>query len=263
MDHGDGGRGHGDRAARPVTVVTGASRGIGAAIAIRLARAGHDLALCYRSDRDAVDQVARWVTAEGAHCLPVQADVADPEAVERLFTVAGSRLGPVTGLVNNAGLTAHLADLADTPVETVKLVLDVNLYGAVLCARQAARVMSTRRGGRGGVIVNISSAAATLGGAHDYVHYAAAKAGIDALTHGLAVELGADGIRVNAVSPGLIHTDIHAAAGDAGRADRLAAARVPMGRAGEPDEIAPAVAWLFGPEAGYVNGAVLRISGGL
>ncbi|MGA8115440.1 MAG: SDR family oxidoreductase [Actinocatenispora sp.] len=247
---------------RGVTVVTGAGRGIGAAVAVRLARQGHDLALCYRRDHEAAQHVASLVRAEGARCVTVAADVSGPDDVERLFALAAEELGVVTGLVNNAGLTAHIAPLADTPVAVIREVLDVNLLGTVLCSRRAAQVMSRRRGGRGGAIVNISSAAATLGSPHEYVHYAAAKAAVDALTVGLAKELAPDGIRVNTVSPGIIRTDIHAAAGDPDRADRVAS-RVPLGRAGEVDEVAPAVGWLLGPEASYVSGAVLRVAGGL
>jgi glucose 1-dehydrogenase len=179
-----------------------------------------------------------------------------------LFAVTADELGVVTGLVNNAGLTAHVGDLADTPVDVVRRVIDVNFLGVVLCARRAAQIMSSRRGGGGGAIVNVSSAAATLGSAHEYVHYAAAKAAVDALTVGLAKELAGDGIRVNAVAPGTVRTGIHAAAGDPGRADRVAT-RVPLGRAGEPDEIAPAIAWLLSPESSYVTGAILRVAGGL
>jgi NAD(P)-dependent dehydrogenase (short-subunit alcohol dehydrogenase family) len=245
---------------RPVTIVTGGSRGIGAATVLALAGAGHDLVFAYRSDAEAAADVRARAVDAGAQCLSVQADVTSETEVEGLFEAA-SAIGPVTGLVNNAGLTAHVGDLADTPVEAIRRVLDVNLLGTVLCARQAARVMSIRRGGRGGAIVNVSSAAATLGSAHEYVHYAAAKAGVDALTVGLAKELADDGIRVNAVSPGIVNTEIHAAAGDPGRPQRVAS-RIPLGRLGEPEEIATAIAWLLGPEAGYATGAVLRIAGG-
>jgi NAD(P)-dependent dehydrogenase (short-subunit alcohol dehydrogenase family) len=181
--------------------------------------------------------------------------------VDRLF-VAAAELGPVTGLVGNAGLTAHIGDLADTPVEAIRRVIDVNLLGAVLCARKAAQVMSTRRGGAGGSIVQLSSAAATLGSPHEYVHYAAAKAGVEALTVGLAKELAQDGIRVNAVSPGIVDTQIHADAGEPDRA-RTAAERIPLGRAAQPEEITPAILWLLSPGAGYTTGAVIRVTGGL
>jgi NAD(P)-dependent dehydrogenase (short-subunit alcohol dehydrogenase family) len=247
---------------RPITVITGGSRGIGAATAIRLARAGHHLAVAYRDDGAAAERLAAAVTAEGVRCVTVRTDVAREEDVDQLFTTATQRLGTVTGLVNNAGLTAHIGDLIDTPVEIIRRVIEVNLVGVVLCARRAAQLMSVRRAGGGGAIVNVSSVAATLGSAHEYVHYAAAKAAVDALTVGLAKELAGDKIRVNAVAPGIVRTRIHADAGDPGRADRLAS-RIPVGRAGDPDEIAAAIAWLLSPEASYVTGAVLRAGGGL
>jgi len=246
---------------RPVTVVTGGGRGIGAATAVRLARDGHDLVLNYLSDADSAEQVADQARAAGARAVTVAGDVAEPEVVDRLFDAAGG-LGTVTGLVNNAGLTAHLGDLADTPVDVLRRVVEVNLLGAIWCARRAAQLMSTSRGGTGGAIVNVSSAAATLGSAHDYVHYAAAKAGIDALTVGLARELADQQVRVNAVAPGIVDTDIHAAAGDPDRLTRILP-RIPIGRAGHVDEIAPAIVWLLGPDASYVTGAVLRVAGGL
>jgi NAD(P)-dependent dehydrogenase (short-subunit alcohol dehydrogenase family) len=247
--------------ARPLTLVTGGSRGIGAATAVHLAGLGHDVVVAYRSGRAEAEEVVAAAVACGARAIAVPGDVSDPDDVDALFAAA-AELGPVTGLVANAGLTAHLGDLADTPVEVIREVLDVNLLGVVLCARKAAQVMSRRRGGAGGAIVAVSSSAATLGSPHEYVHYAAAKAGVDALVVGLAKELATDGVRVNAVAPGLVRTGIHAGAGDAGRLER-ATARVPMGRPGEPDEIAPAIAWLLGPEAGYCTGAVLRVAGGL
>jgi glucose 1-dehydrogenase len=246
---------------RPVTVVTGGGRGIGAATVLHLARSGHDVVVNYRRDRDAAERVVAAAHATGARALVVQGDVTSENDVERLFAEAEAALGPVTGLVNNAGATLHIADLADTPVAVVRAVVDVNLLGVILCARRAAQTMSTGRGGGGGAIVNISSAAATLGSAHEYVHYAAAKAGVDALTIGLAKELASDGVRVNAVAPGIVRTDIHAGAGDPDRVDRVAP-RIPLGRAGEAHEIAAAVAWLLGPEATYVTGAILRVSGG-
>jgi glucose 1-dehydrogenase len=245
----------------PLTIVTGGGRGIGAATVLHLARAGHDLVVNYRRDAAAAEAIAAAASAEGVRAVAVAADVVDPSAVDSLFAAA-AELGQVTGLVNSAGLTAHVGDLADTPVETVRAVLDVNLLGSILCARKAAQVMSTERGGAGGAIVNISSAAATLGSPHEYVHYAAAKAGIDALTMGLSKELAGEGVRVNAVAPGIVFTDIHA---DAGQPDRpaRAGARIPLGRAGQPEEIAPAIAFLLGPDSAYTTGTVLRVAGGL
>ncbi|MGB6453706.1 MAG: SDR family oxidoreductase [Streptosporangiaceae bacterium] len=247
---------------RPVTIITGGTRGIGAATAIRLAEAGHDLTLAYRQDGSAAEQTAARAHAAGARCVLAKIDVTDERDVERLFAIAVDQLGKVTGLVNNAGATVHIGDLADTPVGLIRRVIDVNLVGVILCARQASTIMSVRRGGYGGAIVNVSSAAATLGSAHEYVHYAAAKAAVEALTVGLAKELASEQIRVNAVAPGTIRTSIHAAAGDPGRPDRVAR-NIPLGRAGEPEEVAPAIAWLLGPEAAYVTGAVLRVAGGL
>jgi NAD(P)-dependent dehydrogenase (short-subunit alcohol dehydrogenase family) len=247
---------------RPVTIITGGTRGIGAATAIRLAEAGHDLTLAYRQDGAAAEQTAARAHAAGARCVLAKVDVTDERDVERLFAIAVDQLGRVTGLVNNAGATVHIGDLADTPVRLIRRVIDVNLVGVILCARQATTIMSVRRGGYGGAIVNVSSAAATLGSAHEYVHYAAAKAAVEALTVGLAKELASEQIRVNAVAPGTIRTSIHAAAGDPDRADRVAR-NIPLGRAGEPEEVAPAIAWLLGPEAAYVTGAVLRVAGGL
>ena len=245
----------------PVTIVTGGSRGIGAATAEHLAAAGHDIVVNYRNDHDAALRVVAAVESYGRRAVAIHADVCRDDEVDHLFGRAEQELGPVTGLVNNAGLTAHIADLAETPVEIIRTVVAVNLLGAILCARRAVLAMSTSRGGPGGAIVNISSGAATLGSAHEYVHYAAAKAGVDALTIGLAKEVGAEGIRVNAVAPGTIRTGIHAAAGDPGRADRVADV-VPLGRAGEPAEIAAAVGWLLSDEASYVTGTILRVAGG-
>jgi NAD(P)-dependent dehydrogenase (short-subunit alcohol dehydrogenase family) len=245
----------------PLTIITGGGRGIGAATALHLARAGHDVVVNYRDQRDAAEEVVAAVEASGARGLAVRADVVDPSDVDGLFAAA-AELGPITGLVTSAGLTAHLGDLADTPVDVIRTVLDVNLLGTVLCARAAAKVMSTRRGGSGGAIVTISSAAATLGSPHEYVHYAAAKAGVETLTLGLGKELAGEGIRVNCVSPGIVRTTIHADAGAPDR-PRQAAGRIPLGRAGEPDEIAPAIAFLLGPDSAYVAGAVLRVGGGL
>lgn len=239
-----------------VTVVTGASRGIGAATARQLATAGHDIVVGYRRDATAAQDVVRDVRAAGRQATAVAVDTADPDQVVRLFDAA-AELGELTGLVNNAGVTSPLGPLAALAVDDLRRVVDVNLIGYILCAQQAARRMHT-----GGAIVNVSSAAATLGSPGEYVHYAATKAATDALTIGLAKELAPAGIRVNAVSPGIIRTDIHASAGAPDRAD-TAAGRIPLGRAGVPDEVAAAIVWLLGPHASYTSGAVLRIAGGM
>ncbi|TQK50934.1 glucose 1-dehydrogenase [Streptomyces sp. SLBN-118] len=243
---------------RPVTIVTGGSRGIGAATCVRLAADGHDLALAYVSNSAAADEVATAVRAAGARCVTVKADTSDEADVERVFDTAARELGPVTGLVNNAGVTGPLGRLTDTRTSDLRRVVEVNLLGYLLCCRRAARDMAALGSG---AIVNISSAAATLGSPGEYVHYAATKAATDALTVGLAKELGADGIRVNAVAPGVIYTDMHATMGDPDRPAK-AAATIPLGRPGEPEEIAAAVAWLMSPEASYTTGTVVRVSGG-
>ncbi|MGW2962182.1 SDR family oxidoreductase [Streptomyces sp. NPDC001220] len=244
--------------ARPVTVVTGGSRGIGAATCLRLAADGHDLVIGYVRDAGAAETVAEGVRKGGARCAVVAVDTAVEADVERLFDTAEREVGAVTGLVNNAAVTGPLGRLADTESADLRRVVEVNLLGALLCSRRAARLMAARGNG---AIVNVSSAAATLGSPGEYVHYAATKAAVDALTVGLAKELGPDGVRVNAVAPGAVDTDMHAAMGDPGRARRIGAA-VPLGRAGRPEEIAAAIAWLLSPEASYTTGAVLRVSGG-
>lgn len=238
-----------------LTVITGGGRGIGAATALRLAADGHDLVLGFAHDRDAAEVVASQARDRGVACRVVRADVSDPADVDELFD-STTELGQVTGLVNNAGATLHLGDLAGTPVEVIAKVVAVNLTGAILVARRAVRDMV-----EGGAIVNVSSAAATLGSAHEYVHYAAAKAGVDTLTLGLAQEVAPRGIRVNGVAPGIVRTEIHAAAGDADRLERVGPA-VPQGRVGEPEEIADAIAWLLGDSCAYVTGATLRVAGG-
>ncbi|MET9610961.1 SDR family oxidoreductase [Streptomyces sp. NPDC006512] len=243
---------------RPVTVVTGGSRGIGAATCVRLAGEGHDLVLGYARDGAAAESTAERARAAGARCVTVRGDTSEECAVERLFDIAGAEFGVVTGLVNNAGVTGPLGRLADARAEDLRRVVEVNLLGYLLCCRRAARDMAE---GGGGAIVNVSSAAATLGSPGDYVHYAATKAGVDTLTVGLSKELGPDRIRVNGVSPGIIETDMHAAMGDPDRPAR-AAAGIPLGRAGRPDEVAGAIAWLLSEDASYTTGAILRVSGG-
>ncbi|MBI1350068.1 MAG: SDR family oxidoreductase [Actinomycetales bacterium] len=245
-----------------VTIVTGGGRGIGAAVVAELAADGHDVVVNYREDAVAAEGMAETARALGVRALCVRADVTRPDEVSGLFDRAAAELGAVTGLVNSAGATLHLADLADTPVDIMRAVVDANLLSALLCSREAVRRMSTRRGGAGGAIVSVSSVAATSGSPHEYVHYAAAKAGVDAMTVGLAKEVAAEGVRVNAVSPGPVETRIHADAGEPGRPARLAAS-IPMGRAGVPGDVAPAIRWLLSDEARYVTGANVKITGGL
>ncbi|KNE80960.1 MULTISPECIES: SDR family oxidoreductase [Streptomyces] len=245
-----------------VTVVTGGGRGIGAAVAVRLARAGHAIGIGYEKARETAEETAAAVRAEGAACVTVRVDTSAEDQVDALFDTVAAGLGPVTGLVNNAAVTGPLGRFAETDPEVMRRVLDVNVMGALLCARRAVRDMSTRYGGAGGAIVNISSCAATTGSPGEYVHYAATKAAVDAMTNGLAKEVAAEGIRVNSVQPGMILTGMHAAMGDPERPWRNPD-RVPMRRPGEPEEIAGAVAWLLSPEASYTTGAVLRVSGGL
>lgn len=249
-----------DDAPRPLTLVTGGTRGIGAAVAVRLARAGHDLVLGHARDDDAAEATRAEVVALGARCAVVRADLTAPGGVDELFAAAAAT-GLLTGVVNNAGATLHLGPLADTPVDVVERTIALNLTAPLLVARAAVRVMATSRGGAGGVIVNVSSGAATLGSPGEYVQYAAAKAGVDALTHGLGQEVARDGIRVVGVAPGLVDTTIHADAGEAGRVDRVAPA-IPLGRAGQPAEIAEAVAWVMSDAASYVTGTTLRVAGG-
>ncbi|WP_229745889.1 SDR family NAD(P)-dependent oxidoreductase [Rhodococcoides trifolii] len=237
-----------------VAVVTGGGRGIGRAISLRIARAGWDVVIGYRSDVHAAESVADDIRALGVRALCVQVDTVDEESVAALFD-ASEGFGAVRGVVNNAGAVTAVGRLQDNDLTAIRRDVDVNLVGVIACCKYAQAVL-TRAGG--GSIVNISSAAATLGSASTYVHYAAAKAGVDALTVGLAKEL-APAIRVNAVSPGTIWTQFHR---DPDRPARVAET-VPLGRAGDADEIAGAVAWLLSPDASYVTGANIRIAGGL
>jgi NAD(P)-dependent dehydrogenase (short-subunit alcohol dehydrogenase family) len=240
---------------RQLTVVTGGSRGIGAAICGRLAADGHDVVLGYRSDVVAADAVAAAVRDAGRRCVAVRVDTAEDADVERLFDTA-AELGPVTGLVNNAAISGPNGPLVRADTDGIRRAVEVNLVGYLLCARRAVRDMS-RTGG--GAIVSISSAAATLGSPGQYVHYAATKAAVDAMTIGLAKEVAADGIRVNCVAPGIIWTDFHE---DPQRPARLAAT-IPIGRAGRPEEIAGAVSWLLSPDASYATGTIMRLAGGM
>ena len=238
-------------------VVTGGSRGIGAATALLAAERGWQVAVSYRARPDAAEQVVRGCERAGGRAIAVQADVADEADVRRLIDTVCEELGTPDALVNNAGIVGPLQRLEDFTAERVERVIAVNLTGTILCTRAAVRRMSLQHGGRGGAIVNVSSRAAVLGAAGEYVDYAAAKAGVDALTVGLAQELAADGIRVNAVRPGLIDTEIQVP----GRLARLSGT-TPLGRAGRAEEVAKAILWLLSGEASYTTGALLDIGGG-
>jgi len=246
---------------RRVMLVTGGARGIGAATALMAAARGYDLCLGYRAEAARAEAVAAAAAQAGARVEPVQADLGSEAGVTHLFTALDRAFGRLDVLVNNAGTVGEAARLADVAGETIAEVLAVNVAGALLCAREAVRRMSRARGGRGGSIVTVSSRAAALGGAGEWVHYAASKGAVDAFTIGLAREVAAEGIRVNAVSPGLIDTEIHARAGMPDRIGRLAPG-VPMGRAGTPEEVAEAILWLASDAASFVTGAVLPVCGG-
>lgn len=246
---------------KQVLIVTGASRGIGAALAVLAAQEGYAVCLSYLSNRKAADEVVASIAGKGGVALAVQADVAVEAQVVRLFEQVDASLGRVTALVNNAGILEKQSRVEDMDAARISRVFASNVIGSFICAREAVRRMSTRHGGTGGAIVNISSRASRLGSPEEYVDYAASKAAIDTLTVGLAKEVAAEGIRVNAVSPGLIHTDIHASGGDPHRVDRLKDA-VPMKRGGTPDEVARAVLWLLSADASYTTGASIDVSGG-
>jgi len=242
-------------------LITGGSRGIGAACALLAAARGYQVCVNYHSDTVAAAGVVRAIEAAGGAAFAVQADVADEGAVERMFALADERFGPLDALVNNAGILARQTRVEQMDAARINRILATNVTGSFLCAREAVRRMSTRHGGRGGAIVNLSSRAAVLGAANEYVDYAASKAALDALTIGLAREVGNEGIRVNGVRPGLIATSMHASGGEPGRIERLQST-VPMGRGGSPDEVAKAVLWLLSDEASYMTGTIIDVSGG-
>jgi len=243
-----------------VVLITGGSRGIGAATALLLAERGYDLCLTYRERQEQAETVAGNCADRGVRTLAVRADVSHETDVIGAFDAA-MQLGRLAALVNNAGIVAPQSRLADMTVARIEKLFAVNVVGAFICAREAVRRMSTKNGGAGGAIVNVSSRAAVLGSAGEYVDYAASKGALDTLTTGLAREVADEGIRVNSVRPGLIETDMHASGGQPERVRRLAST-VPMGRGGRADEVAGAIAWLVSDEASFVTGAFLDVSGG-
>jgi NAD(P)-dependent dehydrogenase (short-subunit alcohol dehydrogenase family) len=244
-----------------VAVVTGGSRGIGAATVTCLAAAGFDVAVGYHLDTVAAESVAEECRSLGRRAVAVRVDVAQDDDVVTLFTRVDTELGPVTALVNCAGIVDQKSRVDDYPPGRVERMFAVNVVGSFLCAREAVRRMSTARGGSGGSIVNLSSAAARLGSPGEYVDYAASKGAIDTMTVGLAREIAREGVRVNAVRPGLVDTSIHASGGQPDRLERLAGA-IPMGRVGQPSEVAAVIVWLCSDEASYVTGALIDVSGG-
>lgn len=244
-----------------VLVVTGASAGIGAAVATLAARAGYAVCVNHRDSAAKAEALVETLRASGARAIAVQADVRTEEGVRCLFDETDAQLGRLTHLVNNAGIISRIRPFEDITLDELHAVFATNVYGSFLCAREAVRRMDPQAGGCGGAIVNLSSAAARLGSPHEFIDYAASKGAIDTLTIGLSKEVAARGIRVNAVRPGLIQTDMHAHAGDADRPARLKNT-IPQQRAGTTDEVAQAVMWLLSDAAGYVTGALLDVSGG-
>ncbi len=248
-------------AERETILVTGGGRGIGAAICRLAAARGYDVAVNYARDEKAARSVVDAIADSGGKAVAVRGDVADAGQVTEMFDAAERALGPLTALVANAGITGTISRLEDADPAAIARVVDVNVTGALLCMREAVRRMSTRNGGKGGAIVGISSAAVTLGSPGEFVWYAASKAAIDTMVLGLGREVAAEGIRVNAVAPALIDTEIHAAAGAPDRVERMAPG-IPMGRAGTPEEVAEAVLFLLSDAAGYITGEVIRVGGG-
>jgi len=243
-------------------VVTGASRGIGAATARLAGERGYAVCVNYVQNEDAANSVVGAITEKGGRAIAVPADVASEAEVMRLFESADRELGPLTALVNNAGILETGMRLDEMEGGRFNRVFATNITGSFLCAREAVRRMSTRRGGKGGAIVNLSSIAACLGGPNEYIDYAASKGAIDTMTIGLAKEVADEGIRVNAVRPGLIYTDIHASGGFPDRVDKLKDTGVPMKRGGYPEEVARAILWLLSDEASYTTGSFIDVAGG-
>ncbi len=245
----------------PIVLITGGSRGIGAATALLAAQHGYGVAVNYTANSLAADEVVRQIRAGGGTAITVQADVAVEAQVMAMFEKIDAKLGPLCALVNNAGVVDVASRVDAMDVARLKRMFDTNVLGAFVCAREAIKRMSTRHGGVGGTIVNVSSVAARLGGAGQYVDYAASKGAIDTFTVGLAREVATEGIRVNAVRPGIIETDIHASGGQPDRARQMAPL-VPMQRSGSALEVAQAILWLMGGDSSYTTGALIDVAGG-
>ena len=246
---------------KPVILITGGSRGIGAATALLAAARGYAVAVNYRRNQTAALAVVDKITQTGGEAIAVAADVAVESDVLRLFETVDAQLGPLTALVNNAGILEQQMRVEQMDAGRLHRIFTTNVIGCFLCAREAIRRMSTTHGGAGGAIVNVSSGAVHMGSPGEYVDYAASKGALDTMTAGLAREVAADGIRVNGVRPGFIYTDIHAAGGEPDRVDRLKN-NVPLKRGGQPEEVAAAILWLLSEEASYTTGALLDVAGG-
>ena len=246
---------------KPVMIVTGGSQGIGAAVARMAGARGYAVALTYQSNRAMAEAVVADIEAAGGKALAIQAEMADEAAILSLFATVDRELGPVTVLVNNAGGPGPVCKIDAITAEALDNVLTVNVRAPFLTTREATKRMATDLGGKGGAIINVSSRAAEIGGANEWIHYAASKGAVDSLTIGSARELAPRGIRVNAVSPGLIETDLHARAGLPDRLTRLVGG-VPMGRTGSAEEVAAGILWLASDEASYITGIIVPISGG-
>jgi len=245
----------------PVLLVTGGSRGIGAAACLAAARHGWRVAVNYASNEEAANAVVSEIMKAGGDAIAIKGDVGNAADIVSMFEAVDRHFGRLDGLVNNAGIVDYIARVDEMSAERLERMMRINVTGSILCAGEAVRRMSTRYGGQGGAIVNISSMAAVIGGPAQYVDYAASKAAIDTLTIGLSKEVAAEGIRVNAIRPGIIETDIHASGGQPDRA-KVMASSIPMKRAGQAEEVADAIVYLLSPSASYITGAILNVSGG-
>ncbi len=246
---------------KKIALVTGSSRGIGAATVLLLAKQGYDICINYKTNSKTADEVLKVAKAYNNNCISIQADVSIEADVVNLFQQIDTQLGPISALVNNAGILLPQCKLIDMNAERINKILTTNVTSSFLCCKEAVKRMSTNNGGAGGAIVNVSSAAARTGAPNEYVDYAASKGALDTLTKGLSMEIAAEGIRVNGVRPGFIYTQMHADGGEANRVERLKSV-IPMQRGGEPCEVANSIAWLLSDQASYVTGSIVDVAGG-